>query len=487
MKESILNLFERKRAVLAIFGIVSMFGMAGPANAQCVTGPNDTAAYTLLIDASSTCANLSENMFGCEVAPGGTGCQIMNNDGETIDVMLDNGTVGDIIPIDWRVQNAVGPLVDLAILVGATNGGSCGFAYPPGAGSGEGMIFQKSVDPVRYQKVNKLFFCSDFDQPAPDVPRLVVTKTVTTESDTTCSSSVESLDVSPGDKVRYCYKVKNIGIGDAESVTLNDDAGTPGDTIDDFLVTLSLPDGSPLGTNPLVSDAEVSGMSNLVTMDKVGTVVNTAKASATSALGTSHEATDTATVNVVVVAEICPDNFQEAVNQLSLETGLDYAFLADPNEGGRLSVCVPNGEPDPLGNPTANTKRYACIDQCVTKPECVLDPTATGCSPSVCEPSGSWSTFEDGICTADAPDPIPTNPLPYCWEIQQDLDGKCSTPLNVWQPQEETVIKIKKGRVNPYVWQSCYTSGGRYVCETMCYIYPGETDAACPLSSTVVN
>lgn len=190
-----------------------------------------------------------------------------------------------------------------------------------------------------------------------------------------------------------------------------------------------------------------------------------------------------------VIAETCPENFQNAVNQLSKQTGLDFAFLLDPNQAGRSSLCAPNGL-DANGNPDptiATTIRVRCVDECITKPEC--DPGFPGypasCTFPVCETSGSWNLYdEQGACIADAPTPISTDPAPFCWEIQQDLDGKCSTS-NSWEPQEQTTLEVKKGHVNPFVYQSCYNSGGRYVCETMCFLYPGETAAACPPGSTV--
>lgn len=475
-----------KGTAVAMCGILLMFGMADSARAECLTGEFDPSSFTLLIDASSSCANLSDNMFGCEV--GGTGSCTITNDitNETITVTLTNGTVGGTTPIDWSVMNPLGSLVDLAIIVGANNGGSCGTTYTPGSAFGEGLIFRKTNG--SNQKVGKLYFCSDFAEPPPDVPRLIVTKKVTTEDDDTCSAGTDSLDIGAGESVRYCYTVENVGAGLAEAVTLIDDAGTPGASdpvpTDDFSVTLNgLNNDGSLNPGGLAT-----GMSDPVIITEAGTVVNTATASATGPGGTVEvTASDTATVNAVQVAEICPDNYQEAVNQLSQTTGLDFAFLQDPNESSRRSVCVPNGN-----NGAADTVRVGCIDQCVTKPECVSNLDDPACSPSVCEPSGSWTTKRTGTepgtfeCT-DLPLTAPvTGPLPYCWEIQQDLDGVCST-LNEWKPQEETVLTIKKGHVNPYVWQTCYSSGGRRVCETMCYLFPGESPSACPPWSRIVN
>ena len=270
-------------------------------------------------------------------------------------------------------------------------------------------------------------------------------------------------------------------------MTLSDDNGVPGG--EPTLIPLV-----GLEAGRLNSGGVATGQYE-VQFIEAGTVVNTATASGFDKEGNPDEdgnpytGSDIATVNAVKVAEACPENYQEAVNQLSATTGLDFAFLLDPNESDRRSVCVPDGGTD---GTLAKTKRYACIDECITKPECVGPaPLPASCSPSVCEPSGSWTTKRTGTdpstfaCEAFPEQPYtPENdPLPYCWEVQQDLKGDCSG--TVWIPQDDSVLHIKKERVNPYVWQTCYSAGGRYVCETMCYLFPGDTSDACPLGSTV--
>jgi len=475
MKVSISRLCNSKGAALAMCGFLSMFGMAGSASAECVTGTSalgpDPASFTLLVDATSNCSNMSSNMYGCDVDASGS-CTITNpSTGETITVSLTSGAVGSSTPVDWSTTSP--SLVDFAIVVGATGGGTCGFNYNPGSDYGAGLGFRKSNG--SYQKVNAVSFCSDFTEPAPAEPRLVVTKTVTVAADTTCAEDVNELEVAAGDDVRYCYTVENVGAGLAEAVTLADDAGTPADAADDFYVMLT----GLNGDGSLSSGGMATGMSGLVNIAEAGTVINTATAAADGLGGTvTVTATDTATVNAVMVAEACPDNFQDAVNQLSLTTGLDYAFLLDPNQGGRLSVCAPNGD-----NNSARAIRVGCIDECVTKPICETTPNDPACSPSVCEPSGVWTADDPatGICG-----PVTTtaaDALPYCWEVQQDLNRDCV--MNEWEPQEESVHMVKKGHVNPYVYQSCYKSGGRYVCETMCFLYPGDSAANCPPGSTV--
>jgi len=66
---------------------------------------------------------------------------------------------------------------------------------------------------------------------------LSVIKTVT-EQNGICPG-VETLAIAEGDTVRYCYDVSNTGTQPVYNLTLVDDNGTPGDTSDDFPITVS--------------------------------------------------------------------------------------------------------------------------------------------------------------------------------------------------------------------------------------------------------
>jgi hypothetical protein len=474
MNNSILNRLASNRAVIALCGILSLLGVTESADAGCITGAADPSAFSLLIDASSSCGNLN-NMYGCEIGASGT-CTIVNpNTGETINVSLANGAVGGTTPIDWVSTSPSGKMPDFVILLGATAGGTCGFNYAPGSDFGAGLIFEKSNN--TNQKVGGIEVCSDFIQPPPEEPRLIlrktVSKTVSADPVADCASAQDLVEASLGDQVRYCYTVENVGIGLAENVTLKDDEGTPGSTVGVPLTGLNN-DGS------LNSGATATG-TMLVTLLEAGRLVNTATAEAYGLGGTVVvTSTDTATVDTLLTAEICPENYQDAVNQLSLETGLDFAFLLDPNQTSRRAVCVPNGE-----NGSADTIRVSCINQCIVKPGCEIDPEDNpDCSPSVCEESGAWTSWNDPYsCTVieDRPEGV----QPYCWEVQQDLTRDCE--LNSVEVQETGILTVDKIHTNPYVYQSCYTSGGREVCETMCFAYSNKDAKKCPPDSTVVR
>lgn len=88
------------------------------------------------------------------------------------------------------------------------------------------------------------------------LPRLL--KSVTTASGD-CDSGVESLDVSAGDTVKYCYTVRNDGTEDLYDVLLQDDAGTSGDSADDWTVLLSGADLQDLDGDGQADDLAAGG------------------------------------------------------------------------------------------------------------------------------------------------------------------------------------------------------------------------------------
>ena len=74
-------------------------------------------------------------------------------------------------------------------------------SYTPGSDFGAGLSFLKSNG--AYQKINAVSFCSDFTEPAPADPRLIVTKTVTTAADTTCADDVNELEVAAEERGKW--------------------------------------------------------------------------------------------------------------------------------------------------------------------------------------------------------------------------------------------------------------------------------------------
>jgi hypothetical protein len=134
-------------------------------------------------------------------------------------------------------------------------------------------------------------------------PLIEIEKTVTTADGTCGVDNVEQLEVIEGDTVKYCYTVINPGTKELFDVELVDDNGTPGNTSDDFNVSLTgladLDNEGDLGDLAPVATATGSA---LVTLNSAGTIVNTADASGNNGLtgGNYQVLTDSDTATVVV-------------------------------------------------------------------------------------------------------------------------------------------------------------------------------------------
>ena len=452
-------------------GFMMMLGLSGAALGGCIQGPNDPSGHSLLIDANSSCANMSDNMSGCQMDLSGT-CTITNpNTGETITVNLTAGGVGGTTPVSWYsstdTSNPNAGKADFVIIPGATGGGTCGWDYGVGSDFGEELAFLKSNGSI--QKMNDIFFCSDFIGPVPDVSRLVVSKTITTAEGTCGVDDSATLTVDTGVEVKYCYVVENVGGSDAVNILLVDDNATPDDTSDDFEVTLS-----PLNGTNLPAGSTAFGNSAAVSFATPGRVVNTATASADD--GAIHSSTATLDVNQALGT--CPPAFQSAVDQQVAQTGeYPFAFLGDPKKPDEPAVCTPSST-----NSAVASISVSCIDGCAIKPECVDTPNAPGCSPQICQPSGAWTVDDEyGVCGPAITDE--NSPLPSCWEVNQDLNRDCV--LNDYQPLSAIGIDVQQIHSNPYVYQSCVTSRRGTVCSTTCYLYPGEDASVCPPGSNV--
>ena len=453
-------------------GLMMAFGLSGTAVAECIQDNSDPSIFNLLVDASTSCEALSANMQGCQVDSSGS-CVITDpNTGETITVSLSAGSVGGTTTMSWfsntDAANQKAGEVDFAIVVGATGGGSCGWSYTPGSNVGAGLGFLKNNGSI--QKMNDIYFCSDFIGPPPSISRLVLSKTVTRADGTCGTDDAATLSVDTGVEVKYCYVAENVGIGDAENILLIDDNATPGDSSDDFEVMLT-----PLNGGTLNSGATATGESVAVSFSAPGQVVNTATVSADD--GVTHSAS--ATLNVTQGLGICPPAFQTAVDQQVALTGeYPFAFLTDPKKPDVPAVCTPSAL-----NETVASTSVTCIEGCSIKPECVDTPNAQGCSPQVCQSSESWTTHDEyGVCQGPATTDE-NSPLPFCWEVNQDLNRDCV--LNGTQPMSSFGIEMKQVHSNPYVYQSCVKSRRGTVCSTTCYLYPGEDASVCPAGSTV--
>lgn len=457
-------------------GLMMSFGLSGTALSECVQDPADPSGFSLLVDSSSSCAAMSGNMAGCDIASteAGASCTIINplNMDEWITVTLTSGNLGNNVPLSWtsttNTDNPNEGKVDFNINIGATGGGTCAWGYTPGSAFGIGLGFLKSNGGI--QKINGISFCSDFIGPVQEISRLVLTKTITTESGTCGVDDATTLAVETGVNVKYCYVVENVGIGDAENIVLIDDNATPGDDSDDFPVTLS-----PLSGNNLNTGATAYGESAAMSFITPGQVINTATVSADD--GATHSAS--ATLDVEQGLVLCPQAYQEAVDQQVELTGdFPFAYLLDPKSPNSAALCNPSSS-----NSTVKSTSVNCIQGCEIKPECVDTPNAPGCAPQVCQSSEVWTTHDEfGACEGPAT-PSDTDPLPFCWEVAQDLNRDCV--LNAVEPMMTNSVEVTQVHSNPYVYQSCVSSRRGTICSTTCYLYPGEDASVCPSGSTV--
>jgi uncharacterized repeat protein (TIGR01451 family) len=466
-------------------GLIAALLPTGFAWAECIKSSNDPSLFSLLVDASSSCAALSSNMTGCQVNAA-TGKCTMTKGAESITVELTAGSVGGTTPISWRVSNSTtanpkAGTVDFSIEVGATGGGTCGWSYSPGSTFGAGTAFLKSNGSI--QKINDIYFCSDFLAPPADVPRLSLTKTVMAKGGTCGVNDVDLLDAKTGDEVEYCYVVENLGNGNADNLVFHDDLGTP-DNMSDDLTLADIINLTGLDGGVLVAGGKATGKSPAVMLSAAGKLVNTATVDGESVDYPPPQynvppASDTATVNVEQSLVTCPADFQKAVNQLVTQTDdFTYAVLNNPKKPEDVSVCVPtNEDPDYV-----RVRGVSCIDDCVLKTGCDQTPLPAGCAPQVCQSSGYWTTHDEstGACIKVTDT---GGQMPYCWEVEQDLNQDCV--LNATQPMKIHEVTNKQIHSNPYVYQSCVKSGGRKVCTTYCYLYPGEDASVCPSTSII--
>ena len=438
---------------------------------------DDSANFTLLVDSSSSCAALSSNMTGCETDATGT-CIIPNpnatipgdpNFPDIVVKVIPSDAVGSVPQsldsVSWSVE-AGGPEdirgreIDFVISLGATGGGTCGASHTPGVGAGKGPIFLKSNN--TYQKVNGLFFCSDFAAPPPSVPQLTLSKTVMLAGGT-CdpngnADDVENLSLKVNMAVEYCFYVRNVGIGDAAAVVLSDPA-----------VTFTGGDGSGnLAIGTLLAGGSTLIKSNPVTIDTRGELVNTASVSGDAANDPSFlvpDATDTATVNGQLALELCPQDYQAAVDDVIFgdEDGFKYAVLLDPYNPDKVAVCVPgpgSGQPATV---------VECINECTLKdicnpvhPDYVAGSAECVTPNSKCVESGNWAKLDSlGNCQD------PNGGIPFCWEAIQDREKLCS--FEPVEPLNSIEITVDEYHDNPFCYTSCASISDLRTCSTICF------------------
>jgi len=123
-------------------------------------------------------------------------------------------------------------------------------------------------------------------------PDLQILKTVTTENG--ACPGVDELEVRSGDTVKYCYEVANGGNAPLLNVTLVDDAGTPGNALDDFpltLVGLTDADGDMQSDDLVPGATATASITKLMGLPAGTTLTNVATASGDQVPPTTDDAT----------------------------------------------------------------------------------------------------------------------------------------------------------------------------------------------------
>jgi len=176
-------------------------------------------------------------------------------------------------------------------------------------------------------------------------PELAIEKTVTT-ADGSCPG-VENLTVTAGDTVKYCYVVANpSSCAPLYNVEVVDDSGTPGNTADDFTVTIStgLSDEDDDGFNDDLAAGGTATGEATVTLNEAGTVINIATATGDDSIiePTTLEDSDSATVIVKEPPTSPPDiEVTKTANPTSVpETGGDVEFSIRVTNNGSENVTI---------------------------------------------------------------------------------------------------------------------------------------------------
>jgi uncharacterized repeat protein (TIGR01451 family) len=164
-------------------------------------------------------------------------------------------------------------------------------------------------------------------------PELEIHKTVTT-SDGTCPGS-ETLTVTSGDTVKYCYVVTNPGSAPLYNMVLFDDSGTPGNTDDDFTVTLSLL--TDVDNDGSLDDLAAGGMATgeaLLTLYNVGTFINTGTVEGDDSIvePTTLSANDIASVTVEGIPSIDVVKTSDATGTNQVGDVITYTYTVT-NDG----------------------------------------------------------------------------------------------------------------------------------------------------------
>jgi hypothetical protein len=181
-------------------------------------------------------------------------------------------------------------------------------------------------------------------------PVLELSKTVMLAGGTCGVDDVDELNVPVGSSVEYCYVLENTSLADAWDVVLTDDNATPGNSADDFTVTLTgLTELENNGdANDLAAGATATGQSASIAIGTAGTRVNIATATAVDpSTSAPLSVSDPATVNSAEVGDVTntacasgQDSFDAAAIQTCDSVTVNVRF--DPPSISLVKTVMPS-------------------------------------------------------------------------------------------------------------------------------------------------
>ncbi|MBW7882604.1 MAG: tandem-95 repeat protein [Caldilineaceae bacterium] len=304
---------------------------------------------------------------------------------------------------------------------------------------------------IPFLKVGEIFGAGE--------PVLQIEKTVTTANGTCGVDDVETLSVTAPATVKYCYSVSNPGTADLFDVAVEDDNGTPGNTSDDFIVSLSglsnLDGQADAGDLP--SGATATGEA-LVTMNIGGTVTNLATATGNNGRsgGNFQVLTDADTATVEVAGPVnqppvaaddsasTPEDTAVSINVASND--IDPDGNLDPTSAVLISgpangTLVNNGDGTFTYTPNANFNGtdsfvYEICDTDGLCDQATVTITVTPVNDGPDAVDDSYSTAEDTPLTVPAPGVLNND---------TDVDGDALTVTGYTQPANGTVVQNADG------------------------------------------
>lgn len=145
----------RKPIVLASLSILGLAVSHG-ALAECVQGEGaDQAQYTILVDGTTSCANLQQS--GCRVDKPDGSCTAYKDGEALFTAHIDKNNKGSI---SWTLEPGAVAGVDAVLVGGGQQGNACGYIYPDRAGDGQsGLGFQDSRG--KFSNVTYVEVCVD--------------------------------------------------------------------------------------------------------------------------------------------------------------------------------------------------------------------------------------------------------------------------------------------------------------------------------------